>query len=137
MWTRVFGYGLLLAAGSLALDWLDYQRMARVYSGEIHILLIALGFLALGVAAGARLMRAPGGGVPEGNPQARESLGISERELAVLREIADGYSNKEIAARLHVSPNTIKTHVAHLLDKLGAKRRTDAVARARSLGLVR
>lgn len=137
MWKRVFGYGLLLAAGSLALDWLDYQRLARVYSGEIYILLIALGFLALGVAAGARLVRRPAGDIPDGNPQAQASLGISERELAVLREIADGYSNKEIAARLHVSPNTIKTHVAHLLDKLGAKRRTDAVARARALGLVR
>lgn len=77
--------------------------------------------------AGARIRR---------NPAARQALGISERELAVLAEIAAGHSNKEIAARLHVSPNTVKTHVARLLAKLGARRRTDALRRARELGLV-
>ena len=68
--------------------------------------------------------------------QAQAALGISARELAVLHEIAAGHSNKEIAARLHVSPNTVKTHVARLLEKLGAKRRTDALRRARELGLM-
>ena len=71
-----------------------------------------------------------------GNPRAAEALGISPRELEVLREIAAGHSNKEIAARLHVSPNTVKTHVARLLEKLEARRRTDALRKARELGLV-
>jgi DNA-binding NarL/FixJ family response regulator len=74
--------------------------------------------------------------VGQGNPQALAALGISPRELEVLHEIAAGHSNKEIAARLHVSPNTVKTHVARLLEKLGAKRRTDALRRARELDLV-
>lgn len=47
-----------------------------------------------------------------------------------------GRSNKEIAARLHVSPNTVKTHVARVLDKLDARRRTEAIRRARELGLL-
>jgi len=54
----------------------------------------------------------------------------------VLKEIAAGRSNKEIAAQLNVSPNTVKTHVARLFEKLGAKRRTDAINRARELGIV-
>jgi DNA-binding CsgD family transcriptional regulator len=54
----------------------------------------------------------------------------------VLAEIAAGRSNKEIAARLHVSPNTVKTHVARLFEKLDARRRTDAINRARALGIV-
>ena len=57
--------------------------------------------------------------------------------MAVLEQIAEGRSNKEIAAALGVSPNTVKTHVARLYEKLGAERRTDAVARARELGIVR
>jgi DNA-binding CsgD family transcriptional regulator len=136
MWKRVVGYGFLLALGTVALQWLDYQRLARVYSGEIYSLLIALAFLTLGVVVGVRLVRGPTSATAQGNPQALASLGISERELDVLREVAAGYSNKEIAARLNVSPNTIKTHVARLLEKLGAKRRTDAIARARELGIV-
>ena len=65
-----------------------------------------------------------------------EALGLSERELEVLHELAAGHSNKEIAAHLHVSPNTIKTHVARLFEKLGARRRTEAILRARELGIL-
>ena len=105
MWKQATLYGLLLALGTFALQWLDYQRMARVHAGDIYDFLLA-------------------------------ELGISPRELAVLREIAAGHSNKQIAARLHVSPNTVKTHVARLFDKLGARRRTEALRKARELGLV-
>ena len=71
-----------------------------------------------------------------GNPQAIAALGIYPREFAVLEQLAAGLSNKEIARALGVSPNTIKTHVARLFEKLGAVRRTDAIARARELGIV-
>ena len=56
MWKRVVFYGALLAAGTLALQWLDYQRMARAHSGEIYWFLIATAFLALGVYIGARVI---------------------------------------------------------------------------------
>lgn len=136
MWKRVVFYGALLAAGTLALQWLDYQRMARAHSGEIYWFLIAVAFLALGVYIGARVI---GGAPPEpfdGNPKAQAALGISPRELAVLHEIVAGRSNKEIAAQLNVSLNTVKTHVARLFEKLGARRRTDAIRKARELGIV-
>ena len=135
MWKRASLYGVLLGAGTLALQWLDYQRLARTHAGDIYIFLIAAAFLALGVTFGIRLA-APRPAVA-GNPQAVAALGISPRELAVLEHVAAGRSNKEIADALGVSPNTIKTHVARLFEKLGAERRTDAVARARALGIVR
>lgn len=139
-WLRVAAYGALLAAGALGLQWLDYQRLARAHSGDIFVFLIALAFLVLGVLVGLRLRGKPA--LPsdpafDGNPRAVDSLGISPRELAVLQELAAGHSDKEIAARLSVSPNTVKTHVSRLFDKLGARRRTDAIHKARELGIVR
>ena len=109
MWKRAAYYGVFLAAGTLALQWLDYQRLARAHSNDIYILLVALAFLA---------------------------LGLSPRELTVLHELAAGRSNKEIAALLDVSPNTIKTHVSRVLEKLDANRRTEAIRKARELGIV-
>jgi ATP/maltotriose-dependent transcriptional regulator MalT len=55
----------------------------------------------------------------------------------VLELLAAGRSNKEIASRLNVSPNTVKTHVAKLFDKLEVRRRTEAILRARELGMIR
>jgi len=136
MWKRVVLYGALLALGTLALAWLDYQRLARAHAGDIYVFLIAAAFLMLGIYLGARVFAAPKPPLFDGNPNAQAALGISPRELAVLGEIAAGRSNKEIAARLHVSPNTIKTHAANLFEKLEAKRRTDAINKARELGLI-
>lgn len=55
MWKRVVGYGALLAAGTLALQWIDYQRLARMHSGDIYLLLVAAAFLLLGIVLGARV----------------------------------------------------------------------------------
>ena len=136
MWKRVLAYGALLALGTLALQWLDYQRLARVQSLEVYLFLVALGFLVLGVVVGVRVFAPPAPKPFDGNPQAVAALGLSARELEVLAELAAGRANKEIAARLHVSPNTVKTHVARLFEKLGAQRRTEAIRKARELGLV-
>jgi DNA-binding CsgD family transcriptional regulator len=127
----------MLAAGLLALQWLDYQRMVRAHSGDVGLFLVALAFLVLGLFIGARVIAGHRPAPFDGNPRALASLGISPRELKVLEEIAAGRSNKEIARRLGVSPNTVKTHVARLFEKLEAKRRTDAIARARELGIVK
>jgi DNA-binding CsgD family transcriptional regulator len=136
MWKQVAIYGAFLAAGTFALQWLDYLRFARANSNDIYVFLIAAAFLALGIFIGGRVLAAPEPKPFDGNPQARAALGISPRELDVLKEITAGRSNKEIAAQLNVSPNTVKTHVAQLFEKLGAKRRTDAIAKARELGIV-
>jgi DNA-binding CsgD family transcriptional regulator len=137
MWKTVLSYGLALAAGTLALQWLEYRLWARTHSVEIYVGLLAATFLGLGVWAGARLFarRAPATDF-EPNDRARQSLGITDRELEVLRLLAAGRSNKEIARQLEVSPNTVKTHVGRLFGKLGAGRRTAAVRSARELGLI-
>jgi DNA-binding CsgD family transcriptional regulator len=136
MWRQIALYGGLLAVGTLALQWLDYLRLARAFPGEIAVGLMAAGFLALGLYLGARLFARADQPTFDGNPKAVDSLGISPRELDVLAQLAAGRSNKEIAATLHVSLNTVKTHVARLYDKLEAKRRTDAIAKARALGIL-
>lgn len=137
MWKQIALYGVLLALGTLALQWLDYQRLARTYPEVIVEGLLAAAFLVLGVVIGARVLGRRAAPVAfDGNPKAVEALGITPREVAVLQELASGRSNKEIAAALHVSPNTVKTHVARLFEKLGARRRTEALRKARELGLV-
>jgi DNA-binding CsgD family transcriptional regulator len=137
MWKQLVGYGALLAAGTVALQWLDYQRLARMHPGDVYLFLVAVAFLGLGIFLGVRVFAAPAPADFDGNPKAQAALGLSERELEVLRELAAGHSNKEIARHLQVSPNTIKTHVARVFGKLGARRRTEAIARARELGIVR
>ncbi len=136
MWRRVAGYGAFLAAGTFALQWLDYQATVRTRIGDVYLLLVAMLFLALGIFVGARALRQPAPLPFDGNPKAIEALKISPRELAVLHELAAGKSNKQIAQALQVSPNTVKTHVARLFEKLEAQRRTDAINRARMLGIV-
>ncbi len=138
MWKQAALYGVLLAVGTFALQWLDYQRLARSYSTDVYVSLIAAAFLALGVYIGVRVLGRARQPLPfDGNPKGLASLGISGRELEVLQELAAGRSNKEIAAKLAVSPNTVKTHTARLFEKLGARRRTDAINRARELGILR
>jgi len=136
MGKRVAVYGAALAAGVLGLQWLDYDRLAWSRPGEIYTVLIAAAFLALGVFLGMRVFASPKPATFDGNPKAVAALGISPRELVVLKELAAGRSNKEIARRLEVSPNTVKTHLARLYEKLGAERRTDAVNRARELRII-
>jgi DNA-binding CsgD family transcriptional regulator len=131
-------YGVILAAGAFGLEWLQYRFLMRAYPAQVWVVLIALAFMGLGVWVGARLFRtAPAAAPFEANSRVQETLGISEREFEVLELLAAGHSNKEIAGRLEVSPNTVKTHVARLFDKLDAKRRTEAIARARELGMIR
>jgi DNA-binding CsgD family transcriptional regulator len=118
----VLVYGFALAAGAVALQWLEYQIWARAHPGTVYVALVAAAFLGLGIWVGRRLFR--------------NELGITERERQVLQLLADGRSNKEIAARLGLSPNTVKTHIAHLFEKLRVARRTEAILIARELGLV-
>lgn len=137
MWKTALIYGLALALGAVALQWLDYKIWARTHSGEVWVALVAAGFLGLGVWVGAHLFRPRvlSGGF-EINAAALEALGITRREHEVLGLLAAGRSNKEIARQLNLSPNTVKTHVARLYEKLKAVRRTDAILRARELRLI-
>jgi LuxR family maltose regulon positive regulatory protein len=61
---------------------------------------------------------------------------LSRREVVIVRQIGQGQSNKEIARRLGIAPETVKTHIKNIFSKLGVERRTHAVLRAHSLGLL-
>jgi DNA-binding CsgD family transcriptional regulator len=130
-------YGVILAGGAFGLQFIEYQYLVRHHATETYIVIVALGFMVLGIWVGMRIFRsAPATREFSANTRAQASLGISERELEVLRLLAAGQSNKEIASRLAVSPNTVKTHIANLFSKLDVRRRTAAIGRARELGIL-
>jgi DNA-binding NarL/FixJ family response regulator len=132
----VIVYALALAAGAFALQWLQYKFLVRAFSSEIYIGLIATAFAALGIWAGLRLARRPPPATFEKNTDALAALGVTRREQQVLELLAGGKSNKEIAAALGVSPNTVKTQIASLYQKLEVQRRTQAIKKARELALI-
>lgn len=129
-------WGLVLAVGAFALQWLEYQYLARSFSQEIYIALIGAAFAAGGIWVGWRLASRPRGPGFERNAAAIAALGLTRQELRVLELIAAGQSNKEIARTLGVFPNTVKTHVANLFSKLEVGRRTQALSKARELSLI-
>jgi DNA-binding NarL/FixJ family response regulator len=132
----ILAYALAIAIGVFLLEWVQYQYLARRFGFEIFLALIALGFGGLGLWLGVRLTARPPAKTFEKNTAALQTLGISEREYDVLAALAKGISNKEIARDLGVSPNTIKTHLQRLFDKLEVTRRAQAVDKARQLRLV-
>ncbi len=129
-------YGVTVAVAALALQWLEYRYWIRAFSTELYILLIATGFTGLGIWVGHRLTRREPPAAFEKNDQALEYLGVSKRECEVLELLARGQTNKQIAAALFISPNTVKTHLANLYSKLDVSRRTQAIARARHLRII-
>ena len=129
-------YALALAAGAFLLQWLEYKYVTRAFAPEIYVVLIAIGFTALGVWAGYRLTQKPPAAPFERNEAAIKSLGLTDKECQVLDLLAAGHANKEVARLLDISPNTVKTHVANLFQKLEVERRTQAVQKARELKLL-
>lgn len=117
----------VVAAGSAATGWalLTTEERAAVHA-------LAAGLADVEVD---RLLRAVAG-VPAVVPDAQDGVGLTEREVVVLRELADDAELAEVAARLQVSHNTVKTQVRSTYRKLGVRRRADAVSRARELGLL-
>jgi NarL family two-component system response regulator LiaR len=132
-------YGVALAALTVILKFIEYRFFVRDLSLEFYLGVVAVLFAGLGVWAGQRLTRrkvviaTPDFKLNDGELQ---RLGISKREYEVLELMAQGLSNQEIADKLFVSLNTIKTHSSNLFVKLDARRRTQAVRRAKELGLL-
>jgi DNA-binding CsgD family transcriptional regulator len=148
-------YGLLYGLGGgvliVLLKLVEYRFLVIEHSIEIYGGLVALVFAVLGVWLGLKLTRTkevvvvkevpvtvmvPAGGTFTFNKERQRELGITKRELEILGLIAHGMSNKEIADRLFVSENTVKTHSSRLFDKMGARRRTQAVQMGKELGLI-
>jgi DNA-binding CsgD family transcriptional regulator len=147
MRAHVLLYGLLGGVLIAALKFIEYRWLVAQHSVEIYGGLVAAVFASLGLWLGLRLTRpsatvvvrevmveAPVAFVRDRGKV--ESLGITPRELETLELIAAGLSNKEIADRLFVSENTVKTHSSRVFDKLGARRRTQAVQLGKALRLI-
>lgn len=127
-----------LAGGALVavLKLTEYRFLVVEHSVEIYAGLVAAVFAGLGIWLGRSLTRRKASVVVREVPAhpfavdegRRSELGITPRELEILGLIAEGLSNREIAERLFVSENTVKTHSSRLFDKLGARRRTQAVS---------
>jgi two-component system, NarL family, response regulator LiaR len=149
----IFGFvgGLLIAT----LQYTEYRFVIIEHSVELYSLLVAILFSTFGIWLGLRIKRrseiiretlvvrevvlpaeprAPEPFAP--NTTRQQAFGITARELEILTLVARGLSNREIATQLFVSENTVKTHCARAFGKLGAVRRTQAVQRAKELGLL-
>jgi len=143
---HVLIYGLIGGLLIALLKFTEYRFLVIEHSFEIYGGLIAATFAVLGIWLGLKLTRNKERIVLKEVPIAvaaftpddskREDLGITRRELEILELIAQGMSNREIAEKLFVSENTVKTHSSRVLDKLGAKRRTQAVQFGKELGLI-
>jgi len=133
-------YGLALALLLFILQWLQFSFFVRDLSLEFYLSVVAIIFTAVGIWAGLKLTRPKTTVIVQTNFKFNEDefnrLGISKRELEVLELMAQGLSNQEIANKLFVSLNTIKTHSSNLFIKLDAKRRTQAVQKAKELCLI-
>jgi DNA-binding CsgD family transcriptional regulator len=144
---HVLIYGLIGGILIAVLKWTEYRFLVIEHSVEIYGGLTAATFAALGVWLGLKLtakqekiiikeVPAPPAAAFTRDDKKREDLGITPRELETLELIAQGMSNREIAEKLFVSENTVKTHSSRVFDKLGARRRTQAVQRGKELGLL-
>ena len=148
-------YGLLGGVLIAALKLIEYRYLVLEHSIEIYGGIVAALFAALGIWLGLKLTRSrevirevpvrvevpvevpvPAAGPFQRNDARVQELGITPRELEILEAIAAGLSTREIAERLFVSENTVKTHAARLFDKLSARRRTQAVQHAKQAGLI-
>jgi two-component system, NarL family, response regulator LiaR len=133
-------YGLALAALLFLLQSVQFSFFVRDLSLEFYLSVVAIVFTAVGIWARLKLTKQKTKIVIQAdfsfNEQAFNRLGISKRELEVLGLMAQGLSNQEIAEKLFVSLNTIKTHSSNLFIKLDARRRTQAVQKAKELSLL-
>ena len=140
-------YGLCGGVLIVVLKLLEFRFLVVAHSIEIYGGLVAAIFAGLGIWLGLTLTKkqevlvvkeVP---VPATQPftlneQRLKDLGITRRELEILDLIAQGLSNREIAEKLFVSENTVKTHSSRLFDKLSARRRTQAVQIGKEMGLL-
>ena len=136
MWRTVLPYAFALVVAAIALESLKFRYATGYLSIEFTLFLLAIGFIGLGLWAGHKLTPRPAGPGFTRNDAAIRSLGLTPRECEILGRLAAGESNKEMARSLGISPNTVKSHLARLYEKLEVDRRVNAIEKARALSLI-
>jgi DNA-binding NarL/FixJ family response regulator len=150
-WRTILIFGIVGGALVAVLQLVGYRYLLVEHSFEIYGALVAAIFAAVGIWLGSTIVRtrevvreievhvevpaAPAAAFTR-DDAARARIGVTERELEVLALIAQGLSTREMAERLHVSENTVKTHASRVFAKLGARRRTQAVQLGKELRLI-
>ena len=142
-------YSISLAILMFLLKWLELRLIIFHHAFEIYVGLIAVIFTALGIWLALKLSKPKIETIVVEkevyvtrnehfvlNASLLSQLELSKRELEILRLLANGHSNQEIAAKLFVSLSTVKTHIQNLFEKLEVKRRTQAIEKARRLSLI-
>lgn len=129
-------FGAALASIALLIAWMDFRLVTHAWSIEIFVLCVAGIFAILGIWLGNRLTPRTRTREFRTNQDALDYLGISEREFQVLELLASGETNKAIARKLAISPNTVKSHCGRLFAKLEVESRTQAIRRAREMSLL-
>lgn len=140
-------YGLCGGILIVVLRLIEFRFLVVEHSIEIYGGLIAALFAGVGIWLGLKLTKKkevvvvkevhiPAAQPFTLNKERLTELGITRRELEILELIAQGLSNREIADKLFVSENTVKTHSSRLFDKLSARRRTQAVQIGKEMGLI-
>jgi DNA-binding CsgD family transcriptional regulator len=134
----IYFYAILLAVLIIFLRAIEYRYFLRELTVEVYIGTIATLFTILGIWAGWKLTKGPTSKPALSTPMQAINVEteLSPREIEVLQLIAAGHSNQEIADKLFLSLNTIKKHNSQLFAKLGAVRRTQAIERAKQLGVL-
>lgn len=127
-------YGGVMGVLILLLQVVHYRTLVRDMRLEVFGAIIAVLFMALGVFLGTRGLRHTT--VLTTVREKAMDHNLSDRELEVLTLLCQGHSNQEIADKLFVSLNTVKTHLSNIYQKLHVTRRTQAVQKARDLGIV-
>lgn len=120
----------------LLVELSKYSLTTQSFTNEILAVTLAAIFIGFGILIGKLLNKQK---VDEGvilNKKRAEELDFSARESEVFAEMIKGKSNKEIGESLFISESTVKTHVSNVLSKLGAKRRTEAIKNAQTMGLI-
>ena len=133
----------LVAGGLLFLFQLSkYSLMINQFDNELIITLFAILFLGFGFLI-SKLVKSETKQIVTVQTEEKtintlkiKELGISKREYEVLQKINAGLSNQEIASTLFISESTVKSHVSNLLSKLDARRRTQAIIKAKEMGIL-
>lgn len=128
-------YGMVMGVLFVVLQVLNYETVIHRLSSDIFNVAIAIIFTGIGLWIGFMNFNKHTT-TTTSNADIGKSFGLSKREMEVLVLIADGHSNQEIADKLFVSPNTIKTHMSNIFSKLNVQRRTQAVQKARDLKII-